>query len=165
MDENEWNAYKQRSKTWRCFFDFDELHSEAFKKLTYAPALKVFCWFREKVKMKKNKCNRGRSRYDVLDGNISFLYEEARFRGLSSHQFSKALRELHKFGFIDVEKPDSRLKNDFTLYSMSKRWRDFGTPNFREISYPTSVLWVNFGFGSKEKESGKKYGKRKFAKC
>lgn len=159
MDEEQWSAYKQRSKGWAVRIDFALLHSEAYKALNYAPGVKVLTWFHEKVKVKLNKKKRGKERYQVLDGDLSFTYSEGECRGLSHEQFSRALREIHKFGFIDIKKPGSRLKNDWTEYLISNRWRDFGTPDFKEIAWQTSIKWRNYGFGSTEKP-GKKRGKR-----
>jgi hypothetical protein len=113
----------------------------------------VLNWFHEKIKVEAiNKKKRGKKRYRVIDGEIDFTYREAAFRGLTSQKYSKALRELHKFGFIEVEKPGSALRGDWTFFKLSERWREFGTPNFRQVEFPKSVYWVNFGFGSKTKK-------------
>jgi len=162
VNEEQWIEYKQKSKTWRIRIDFALLHSEAFKALSYAPALKLLIWFHEKVKVKVNKKKRGKERYQVLDGVISFTYAEAECRGLTHKQVYRGLREIHSLGFIDIEKPGSRLKSDWTEYLISNRWRDFGTPNFKNTDWPISIKWRNYGFGSKEKPK-KRYGKRKFA--
>lgn len=160
MDEKQWNEYKQRSRTWATRIDFDLLHSAAYKELNYAPALKLLTWFHEKVKVKVNKKKKGNARYQVLDGDLSFTYSEGECRGLSHEQFSRAIREIHKLGFIDIKKPGSRLRNDWTSYLISNRWRDFGTPEFKEIAWQTSIKWRNYGYGSKEKKLGKRPGKR-----
>ncbi len=118
--------------------------------MDYGPALKLLNWFHEKVKVKVNKGKRGNKRYAVIDEDISFTYEEARYRGLSPQQTSRALKELHQFGFIDVKQPGSGLRGDWTKYALSDRWKDFGTPNFQHLTYPKSIKWLNFGFGGKE---------------
>jgi len=135
----------------------DLLHSKAYRDLTYGPAIKVLNWFHEKVKVKVDKKKRGKDRYHVLnDGEIDFTYREADFRGLSAQQFSKALRELHSFGFIEKKKPGSALKGDWTVFGLSERWKAYGTPDFLSPEFPKSVHWVNFGFGTKQKRARKK---------
>ena len=155
MTDDQWKEYKKRSRGWSIRMSFEMLHSEAYKRLNYAPAIKALNWFHEKIKIEVNKGRRGKNRYQVIDGNISFPYREAILRGLSSQQFSKALRELHKLGFIEVVKPGSALKGDWTQFEFSERWKEFGTPNFTNLEFPKSVHWVNFGFGAKRKKKRK----------
>lgn len=143
----EWNDYLRRSRTWRIRIGHDLLHSEAYRALKYAPALKVLNWFFEKVHVKVNKKRRGKERYEVVnDGEMSFSYQEAGFRGLTSNQFSRALKELHSAGFIDLKKHGSGLMGDYTIYLLSQRWRSFGTPQFEEKEFPKSSP---FGFRGK----------------
>ena len=124
---------QKRSKTRAIRMDFDMLHSEAYKNLNYAPALKVLNWFHEKVRLEANKKRRGKVTYNVINEDISFTYKEALFRGLSSHQFSKVLKELHRLGFIDIQKPGSALKGDWSQFTFSDRWREFKTPSFKNL--------------------------------
>jgi len=160
MDAEQWEAYKIRSRTWAIRLGYDLLHSKAYRAMDYGPAIKLLNWFYEKVRLKVDKKKRGGKRFVLIDGeDISFSYAEGERRGLSHHQFSKALQELHRFGFIDQKRPGSRLKGDWTAYAISERWREFGIPSFKEIPWRKSVLWRNFGFGSQEKRS-KKRGKR-----
>jgi hypothetical protein len=145
MTEDQWHEYQNRTKKWAIRVSYELIHSEAYKALNYAPALKVLNWFHEKIKVSVNKKRRGKDRYIVDDGDISFPYREAKVRGLSNQQYSKALRELHKVGFVDIKKPGSSLKGDWTLYAMSDRWKDFGRTSFREVEFPRSIHWRNFG--------------------
>ncbi len=156
MTEDQWNEYLRRSKGWSVRISFDLLHSPAYKKLNYGPAIKALNWFHEKIRLQVNKRKRGKDRYNVINGDISFTYREAKLRGLSSHQFSKALKELHRFGFIDIQKPGSALKGDWTKFSISDRWKKYAIPNFKNEQFPRSVHWVNFGFGAKKKRKNLK---------
>ena len=151
MTTDQWFEYLKKTKGWAVRIGFDLLHSESYKKLNYGPALKVLNWFYEKIQLEKIKGKRGKNRFQIIDRNISFTYREAGFRGLSSHQFAKALKELHKSGFIDIEKSGSALKGDWTQFAISERWKEYGSPNFKNEEFPKSVHWVNFGFGAKKK--------------
>jgi hypothetical protein len=160
VTEDQWSEYLRRSKTWSIRMGHDLLHSKAYRDLTYGPAIKALNWFYEKIRVEVNKKKRGKDRYQVINGDIDFTYREAGFRGLSPQKFSKALKELHRFGFIDVTQPGSALKGDWTRFAFSSRWKDFGTPNFRPVEFPQSVHWVNFGFGAKRKHVRKKLDMR-----
>ena len=160
MTADEWQNEKERSKGFYVIIGFDLLHSDAYRDLNYGPSLKALTWFHEKIKLKKNKRSAGRSKYERINGKICFLYEEAVLRGLSRRQFSTALQDLFAHGFIDIIKPGSGRRGDFTEYDLSQRWRDFGKPGFKELPFPRSFCWVNYGFGSKERRR-----KRTKAKC
>lgn len=152
MTEEEWIEYLKRSRTWSIRMSHELLHSRAYEELNYAAALKVLNWFHEKIEIEVIKTKRGKNRYRIVnDGQIEFSYKEAGFRGLTSHRFRNALMELHRVGFIDIKKPGSALKDDHTVFSLSDRWRDYGTPNFKAEEFPRSPLWQNFGFKPKQK--------------
>jgi hypothetical protein len=156
MTEDQWNDFIKRSKGWFVRMSFELLHSEAYKKLNYGPALKMLNWFYEKIRVEVNKKKRGKDRYRIInDGEIDFTYREAAFRGLTSQKFRKALKDLHGVGFIDIKKPGSALKGDFSVFAFSDRWKAYGTPNFRQVEFPKSIHWVNFGFGSKREKHKK----------
>jgi hypothetical protein len=150
--EEKWADYVKRSKEWNISIPFEMLHSDAYKKLDYAPALKVLCWFHEKRQLRRIKGKRGKNRLQAVNGDISFPYWEAILRGLTTKQYSRALKELHEVGFIDIKKPGSALRGDWTVYGLSDRWREYGTPNFKYLEFPKSVHWINFGFGAKKKK-------------
>lgn len=147
MTDQEWDEYLRRSRTWSARIGYDLLHSEAYMSLKYAPAIKVLTWFFEKVQFRVDKNKRGKKRYQMINnGEMFFTYQEAAFRGLSSNQFSKSLRELHRLSFIDVKKHGSGLLGDFTVYIFSQRWKLFGTVQFEQKEFPKSSL---FGFRGK----------------
>lgn len=146
-DEASWIQYKNRTRGWCIRVEIALLDSEAFKDLAYTPSVKVLMWFHEKVKVRKNKGKRkAKEKWSVINkGEISFTYEEAILRGLSRQQFSKALKDLYSHGFIDVERPGTGRKGDYTKYSMSERWRDFGKDTFEIKEFPRSLAWRSFG--------------------
>lgn len=151
MNDKEWDEYVKRSKTWAIRVGYDLLHSAALRSLTYAPAIKVLFWFHEKIRMRKvNRRKRGTDRYERIDTEITFTYNEAKRRGLTDQQFSKALKELHASGFIDIEKPGSGLMGDYTIFIISERWREFGTRNFKPLEYPKSNY---FGYRKMKKKN------------
>jgi hypothetical protein len=147
MNEEQWNEYCNRSKTWAIRIGYELLHSRAFKDLDYGPALKVLNWMYEKIRVEKIQGKRGKNRFQVKDnGQFSFLYKEANLRGLSDTQFGRALRELHSHGFVDVARAGSARKGDFTIYLLSERWKRFGQPGFDEKEFPKSMYQIDSGF-------------------
>lgn len=153
MTEDQWIEYLKRSRTWCIRMDFELLHSKAYCDLKYGPAIKVLNWFHEKIRVKVNKKERGAKRYQVVNnGDIDFTYREAAFRGLTSHQFRNSLKELHRTGFIDIRRPGSALRGDYTIFSLSDRWKMYGTDDFVCPEFPKSVHWRNFGFQPKGKK-------------
>ncbi len=147
MTEEQWKEYLNRSKTWTIRIGFDLLHSHAYRRLNYAPAIKVLNWFHEKLKVEKIPNKRGKERYRVTNNSeISFTYKEARLRGLTDQKFHRALLELHGLGFIDIAHPGSGFRGDYTKFTISDRWRDFGTDKFRSIKFPQSMFCGNLGY-------------------
>lgn len=152
MTEDQWEKYLIESRGWAVRVSVLMLHSEAYKELSNGPALKVLNWFHEKIRLKKDKKRRGFKRWVVVnDGEFSFTYKEAGFRGLTSYQYRKALKELYELGFIEIKKPGSALKGDYTIFKLSDHWKGYRTQSDRRGELPKSALWRNFGYGSSEK--------------
>jgi hypothetical protein len=106
--------------------------------LRYAPSLKVPDWFLERRKVIPHKKRKGKKRWEVVNNPFTFTYEDARCRGLSDQQFSWALKELHAVGFIDVVYHGRGVMKSKTQFSLSERWRDYGTPSFKKVEFPES---------------------------
>ena len=54
------------------------------------------------------------------ENNLSLTYNEVKYK-MSSATFSKAIKELIKYGFIDIIRPGGLFKN-CTIYGLSNRW-------------------------------------------
>lgn len=157
LTDEQWNQFLNRSKGWFIRMSFELLHSRAYRELNYGSALKVLNWFHEKIRFDVDKKKRGKNRYRITnDGEMDFTYREAELRGITKQKFSKALRELHALGFIDIKKPGSALRGDWTVFRFSDRWREYGTANFKNIEFSKSIHWVNFGFGAKRRRCTRK---------
>lgn len=148
MKEEQFNDYIERSKGWAIRIGHDLLHSEAYRELKYAPAIKVLNWIHDKIKIEVDKKKRGKDRYRIIDLSFSFTYGEAKSRGLTPNQFSRALKELCRFGFLDVKKHGSGLMGDYSVFVKSERWRKFGTSEFEAKEFPKSIP---FGFRKMKK--------------
>ena len=56
------------------------------------------------------------------ENNLSLTYKEVRYK-MSSATFSKAIKELVKYGFIDIIRLGGLFKT-CTIYGLSSRWVD-----------------------------------------
>ncbi len=133
--------YRRRTRRWAIRIEFELLHSLAYTSVTYGPAVKVLNWFFEKRSISVDKRKRGPKRYQVRDDVILFTYEEAAARGLTAKQFTRAIRELHAVGFIDVLHLGSGLRGNPNKYRLSERWHGFATDAFENVAFPENRDW------------------------
>lgn len=84
------------------------------------------------------------------NGEIFFTYEEAERMGIrSSRTFSKIKKELiEEKGFIDLSHPGGY--RDPALYSISERWRNYGTSWYTFKKIPESPTAKSYGFKKKK---------------
>jgi hypothetical protein len=147
-----WKEQKKLAKErigWAISVRFYLLRSEAYQSLEYAHSAKVLTWFFEKRRVERGKTSpyqtsrKGKQRWIESKEPVKFTYDESRCRGLTNYKFSKALRELHAHGFIDVAKHGTGLQGDSSTYILSDRWERYGTPDFEKVDYPKSS---NYGY-------------------
>jgi hypothetical protein len=107
----------------------------------------VYLIFRTKCKMGSPPGKPGKRDWTVLNnGELVFTYREARGKyGITASRFRRGLDELIEKGFIDVEATGMGVQKVTTLYAVSDRWRDYGTPAFREAKRPEPSI-ANPGF-------------------
>lgn len=108
---------------------WEMLESKAFKELS-AGGIRVLLRFLQKRTWVKGK----RKRQTVFVNNgLSFTYGEAQELGISTSQFHAITKRLVEFGFIDIEHQGGGLARDHSRYALCDRWRDYGTPQFKEV--------------------------------
>ena len=72
----------------------------------------------------------------VNDGEILFTYADAKNRfEVSSGRHKRALEQLLELGFIEAEFGGG-MEGDCTKFGLSKRWKQYGTPEFEEKKWP-----------------------------
>ena len=115
------------------YFDRTLFNSKAFKELS-GNATKVLMWFYYKRQMRRDG-RKGKQKWVIVNnGDITFYYNEAQKKcGISRQTFNRAIDELVKKGFIDIARPGMGLARQPTLYSISRRWHDYGTDEFQEV--------------------------------
>ena len=70
---------------------------------------------------------------------IVFTYLKAKGMGIPHTTFKRVLRLLHKVGFIDVVFTTKGEKEGANRYRLSKRWMNYGRPDFDRREWPKGV--------------------------
>jgi len=90
---------------------------------------------------------RGKKQWDIANnGEIVFTYKEAKEKCcISTGAFRTAIDDLREKGFIDIAATGMGVYKVTTLYSISNRWKLYGTPEY-EPPKPRPKKPVNRGF-------------------
>jgi len=115
------------------FIEWEILESAAFKTLS-ATGIQVLIRFMQKRKWAKIK---RKTIYE--NGGLVFTYAESAEMGIGNTAFYESVRRLIEVGFIDLDHQGGCYGQDFSRYSFSERWRDFGTENFRRVEKRRSL--------------------------
>lgn len=109
----------------------DLLKSEAFRTLNGQQKTVLFD-FMMKRQIKQVRMSGGVKVPMIMNnGQIQYTYKEALKRGITRRAFALAIDRLIEHGFIDIAKQGSGGKQgDVSLYSISERWRKWGTSEF-----------------------------------
>lgn len=108
------------------------LKSKAFRTLG-GTAKTVYFDLLMKCKLSKLKTPEGRKKEWIItnNGEIEYCYSEAEKKGIARPKFVKAIDQLIENGLIDiVHLGMGGHKGDKSKYSISERWRAWGTENF-----------------------------------
>lgn len=121
----------------------DVIESEAFGALSSANSVRVLIRFWQKRRFKRRgKKGKGRCTDELANnGDIKFTYDEASEFGMSESTFLRVIKELVALGFIDIdeENQDGFIPGKGRMpikYTISHRWRHYGTPIFTKIEKP-----------------------------
>ena len=139
---------KFRNKS-SCWLTPDLIESEAFLNLSGKAAMLCVIRFHQKAFKKKIKRKRGGSKEQIItnNGEIIFTYAEAKELGIrSSRTFNRVIRELvEDKGFIDIAEYGSWYGKQPNKFSISCRWRKYGTDEYEKIEIPR-ILPSGIGF-------------------
>ena len=142
------------SKNKNFWIEHEMILSPAFHKLN-GRAMEVLLLFLSRRQWEK--AGRKGKWYMTNNGEIVFPYKEAKNRfKIPKSSFARAIDSLIEYGFIDIARLGGGLIGDCTKYSISDRWRNYGTDNFVKKKRPKDKR--GFGFTSKnwEEKTGRK---------
>lgn len=97
-----------------------------------------------KRQVKKIKSYRSENWQIVNNGEIVFTYSEALEKGFTRPKFKRALDQLIELGFIDITHHGGGMNKDFSKYSISNRWKDYGTEDFIIKTRPKDLRGLGF---------------------
>ena len=101
--------------------------------------------------------------YTTNNGEIVFPYKEAKKRfKIPKSSFARAIDKLMEHGFIDIAHLGGGLIGNCTRYSISGRWRKYGTDSFVQKKRPKDIR--GFGFTAKNWEERTGRTRRKQSK-
>ena len=109
------------------------LNSAVFRSLS-STAMIIYLDFLQRRQMKK--IGRKKKLIILNNGELIYTYGEAEKRGFTRTRFARAIDELVQKGFIDIAHAGNGYNKDCTLYSISERWRAWGTENFIQKNRP-----------------------------
>jgi len=108
---------------------YDLINSAAYRELP-SSAAKALPYFFAKVKIPY----RDPQRYGL---EFSLSYSEGKKYGFATATFARVIRDLVRLGFVDpVDKGGLRSDgNSYNIFLLSRRWENFGKPDFKEIDW------------------------------
>ena len=116
--------------------------STAFRELSnvkYAYIV-LFEFVARAKRIKKKRARKDPINYHIANnGKLKFSYSEAKAMGISRELFIKIIRLLVKVGFIDRSHRGGGCEGDQSLYALSDRWREYGTPHFIYKEIPKDI--------------------------
>jgi|SaaInlStandDraft_2_1057019.scaffolds.fasta_scaffold49275_1 hypothetical protein len=140
------NKKKGRAKPGIIVLQKEMVFSSAFLKLS-GSATQVLLYFMARRRMEK----RNGDLTCTNNGEIIFPYREALSKfGVSKNRFTRAIDQLIKFGFLDIDHHGCGLAKDPSKYSVSDRWKQYGTNEFSEKK--RLAYRKNTGFGAPPKK-------------
>ena len=142
------------SKSENIWIEREMILSPAFHKLN-GRAMEVLLLFLYRRQWKQ--ASRKGKWYTTNNGEIVFPYKEAKKRfKIPKSSFARAIDKLMEHGFIEIAHLGGGLIGDCTRYSISGRWRKYGTDSFVQKKRPKDTR--GFGFTAKnwEEKTGRK---------
>ena len=122
--------YKLKRKVW---IEPEMMESEVFRSLS-AKAMWVLLRFHQKCTWEKRKRPGTNEKWTFYyKTGLVFTYTEAHYFGISKAQFHRIIKLLVQRGFIDIEHQGGAYGRDCSRYSLSDRWMNYGTPEFKEV--------------------------------
>jgi hypothetical protein len=115
------------------FVEWEILESAAFKTLS-ATGIRILLRF-----LQKRKWTTIKKKTIYENGGLVFTYAESAEMGIKNTAFYESMKRLIEVGFIDLDHQGGCYGKDFSRYSFSERWRNYGTGNFQRVEKRRSL--------------------------
>lgn len=144
-----------KAKNVNIWFEKQLIYSKAFAELKTANAHKALAFFLTKRQCAPTGIGRCKKWEITNNGEIVFTYKEAKKKLdiKSDKTFTNIIDELRDKGFVDIASTGMGVHKVTTLYSISDRWRLYGTPEYKKPK-PRPKGPINRGF-----QKGNQYGR------
>lgn len=123
------------------YIESELFDSEPYRLLTKIE-MRIYFDFLLKRKFGKLQKKQGKrqNKFITNNGQITFTYAEAERLGYPRITFQRSIDKFIKVGLIDIThqgtggmiSDDGKVSGEATLYSISERWKDYGTDRFIE---------------------------------
>jgi hypothetical protein len=125
------------SKTGKYYLKRDvRLDHEMLQSLVFSSLSGTAMWVLLRLLQKRTwkPVGRGtRKKTEYNTGGLVFTYGEAIASGISQSQFHTVMKKLVVVGFLDVEHQGGFVGQDYSRYSLSDRWRNYGKESFKAV--------------------------------
>jgi hypothetical protein len=161
--KNQWQQFRLQASGGFVGLPNRLVDSKAFAAMTTGASVHTLVWFWQKAvygkRGKKQGIKSPIGRTDMIknNGELSFTYKEAEWRGMNARRFSRALKDLFRLGFIDIARQGRGVQGEYTKYAISTRWQRYDTIDWQEIPFPENF---HEGFRS---DAYRKKSKKKIA--
>ena len=115
------------------YVEWELLESKAFQELS-ATGVRVLLRF-----LQKRKWTKMRRRIIYENGDLVFTYAEATYMRIKNTTFYESVKRLIEVGFIDLDHQGGCYGQDYSRYSFSERWRNYGSENFQKVEKRRSL--------------------------
>lgn len=123
--------------TKKIWFEKEILRSSTFRALSKWSILVYFDFLRKRQMEPVKRSKRSDEWIIKNNGEIVYPYTEAEHKGIGRREFRNAIDELVEKGFLDIAHQGSGGRSgDMTRYFIDDRWKDYGTPTFRQARNP-----------------------------
>jgi hypothetical protein len=139
-------AKKKPSKVIAIDYGRDLFHSKAWISLS-GKATQVYALFLCKRQGTHIQGKKGRKKEWLCTNchELEFTYPEAKARGITKRQFTRAIDQLVRHGFISVVETGGAYQKHKSKYALIDNWRDYGTDKFKP-GKPRDIDPVNRGY-------------------
>lgn len=117
---------------------YELMDSDAFKQLT-AHQIRILLRFMQKRTWATT--GKGKKKETIFNnGGLAVTYREAETLGIKTSSFHRGIIKLVELGFLDIEHQGGWMGRDYSRYSISERWKYYGTDSFKKVE-KKRVLW------------------------
>ena len=119
------------------YIGWELLGSEAFRVLNKSSIRVLLRFLQKRTWSRIGKGKKAKTVYN--NDKVAFTYAEASALGIKTNAFYEAIKRLVEVGFIDIEHQGGAYGKDYSRYSFSERWRNYGTSSFVKIEKKRSL--------------------------